>query len=1225
MKRGGVGRLCWFCVWGWFGNSGASARFFLRQLAQTRNRDLGLYNGEQFDLEALWQLSHRFGTCAMRNAQLVERVPTWGRLRNGFLFIVPQHALSRLLLFCCAGGLAGGVMHAAERLEYNRDVRPILADKCFACHGPDSAARKADLRLDQREAAIGMGAIVPEKPDESEILRRVSSADPAEVMPPPETKKSLSDAEREILRRWISEGAEYQLHWSFLPAQRPAVPDVTVLADGRHAQWPRQPLDAFVLQPMLAAGLEPAAEADKPTLARRVSLDLTGLPPAPELVAAFLADTSPEAYEKLVDQLLTSQAWGEHRGRYWLDYARYADTHGIHFDNFREMWSYRDWVIRAFNNNMPFDQFTIENLAGDLLPNATLDQRIGSGFNRCNMTTNEGGIIDEEYAVLYARDRTETTAQVWLGLTAGCAVCHSHKFDPLSQKEFYELSAFFNNTTQRVRDGNVKDTPPIVVVPKEMDRTRWDALPALITSTQQQIAARREAARSDFATWLASVRPEQLALNADDQTLILHAELKQAPPAPAAAAEQTEKAAATPGQAVNPQPAAPQPAGQQPAGASGAPAAVPADAATPEAGAATSVEASDKPAAEAKPAEKPAEPVVVTTPVLVSGEVRQVPLTDKATWREGPHGKAALQVSGSALELADAGDFEGDQAWSCAAWLHLPANDGAGAIAARMDTGAAFQGWDFWLQRRQVGMHIISAWPEKALKVVAKAQVPADRWVHVAVSYDGSGKASGVKVYYDGEPQGTDVENDKLSGSIRTSVPFRIGQRSSSDLFQGGLHDLRIYRRELTPGDVRKLARQSRLMELVSKDAAARSEKETEELFVFWLGEFDQASQMLNKTLSDLQREQADIQARGTIAHVMAEKETPAVAYVLFRGEYDQRRDQVAPNTPAVFPAFPAEFPRNRLGFAQWLLLPENPLTARVTVNRFWQEVFGNGIVKSAGDFGVSGQLPSHPELLDWLAVEFRESGWNVKRLFKTMVMSATYRQAAIATPAKLERDPENRLLARGPRFRMDAEMVRDYALAASGLLVTKLGGPSVKPYQPDGVWEAIAMNVSNTRSYVRDSGDNLYRRSLYTFVKRMAPPASLELFNAPNRELCTVQRERTNTPLQALVTLNDVQYVEAARQLAQKALQSGGDTFEGRLEVVSQRLLGRSFRPAEREIIHASFDQLAAYYQAHPEDAAALVAFGESKADPQLDAIQLAAWTMLANQLLNLDEVLNK
>jgi len=1073
-------------------------------------------------------------------------------VRHPLLRLVLQPRLAILLVAVVVAATATRSSAADKQLEYNLDVRPILADKCFACHGPDSAARKADLRLDQREAAVEMGAIAPGEPDESELIRRIRSDDEFEVMPPPETKKSLTNAERETLARWIRDGAEYQLHWSFIPPQRPAIPDAAALADGRFAAWPRNPIDAFVLRRMLAEGLEPAPEADRRTLARRVSLDLTGLPPQPELVAAFIEDESPAAYEKLVDTLLESQHWGEHRGRYWLDYARYADTHGIHFDNYREMWTYREWVIDAFNSNMPFDQFTIENLAGDLLPDPTLDQLIGSGFNRCNMTTNEGGIIDEEYLVLYTRDRTETTSQVWLGMTAGCAVCHSHKFDPLTQHEFYELAAFFNNTTQRARDGNVKDTPPIIAVPLEQDRERWNALPELIAGTQQQIDQRRQKARPEFEAWLVELEPDELRAGLADADLHLRAELNE---------------------------------GQQTV-------------------------------AEGQPQ---------TIRIDVAGEPRDVPLTSTASWRDGPAGKAALQLSGAACELPDVGDFAADQPFSCAAWVHVPANDGNGAICARMDNASAYRGWDFWMQRRQVGTHIIHAWPDQGLKVVAKNQVPANQWVHVTVTYDGSGKAAGVKVYYDGKPQQTNVESDKLAGPIDTDVAFKIGQRSSEQPFQGGLHDLRLYRRELPPADVRRLARLSRISDIAAKPTADRTAAETKEVYEFWLGEYDVPFRTLTRELASLERERNDIQARGTIAHVMNEDDDPAMAYVLFRGEYDQRRDEVRPDTPAVFPAFPNELPRDRLGFAQWLLLDDHPLTARVTVNRFWQEVFGNGIVKTAGDFGVAGQLPTHPELLDWLAVEFRESGWDVKRLFKLIVMSATYRQSAEMTPQKVELDPENRLLSHGPRFRMDAEMVRDYALAASGLLVREIGGPSVKPYQPDGVWEAIAMNVSNTRSYVRDTGKDLYRRSLYTFVKRMAPPASMEIFNAPNRELCTVQRERTNTPLQALVTLNDEQFVEAARHLAARSIREGGDTFDGRIRVLALRLLAREFRPDEVRVIRQSLDHLASFYHEHSDEAAKLIAVGESPADDSIDPHELAAWTMLANQLMNLDEVLNK
>ncbi|RMG40764.1 MAG: DUF1553 domain-containing protein, partial [Planctomycetota bacterium] len=962
----------------------------------------------------------------------------------------------------------------ADRVRYNRDVRPILRENCFACHGPDSAARKADLRLDLREEAIAAAAIVPGKPDESELVRRILSQDPDEQMPPPELKKHLTDEQKATLVRWIREGAEYEPHWSLIPPQRPPLPDVAAALAEHHAfspnqraalaAWPRNAIDRFVLVRMLDAGLVPEPEADRRTLARRVSLDLIGLPPSPEDLEAFVNDPRPDAYERFVDRLLASPHWGEHRGRYWLDAARYADTHGYHFDNYREMWSYRDWVIKAFNENMTFDRFTIENLAGDLLPNATLDQKIASGFNRCNMTTNEGGIIDEEYLVLYTRDRTETVAKVWLGMTANCAVCHDHKFDPLTQREFYQMAAFFNNTTQKARDGNIKDTPPVIRVPLPEDRVRWEELPELIAAARQARQRRREQARPAFERWLRDARPDQLKEPLPAEGLHVHA-----------------------------------------------------------------------PFGEGRGAE---------TVLDIDGEPRRVALQPGATWTDGPNG-AAIAVEGSVLELPDAGRFDGKTPFTCAAWIKVPAAETYGAICARMDNTRAYRGWDFWMQRRQIGTHIINSWSSRALKVVARTQVPANRWVHVAVTYDGSQKASGVKVYYDGKPQPTNVEADRLSvADIEADVPFRIGQRHSSEPFLGSLSDLRIYRRALAPGEVERLAGVGRIAAILAKPAGERTAAEREALFAYWLNVFDAEYQRLDRRLTSLETELRAIEARGTVAHIMQERPTPAFAYVLFRGDYDKRREKVRPDVPSFLPPFPEGAPRNRLGFAQWLLLPEHPLMARVTVNRFWQEVFGTGIVRTAGDFGIAGELPSHPQLLDWLAVEFRETGWDVKRLFRLMVTSATYRQRAAAGPEKWQRDAENRLLARGPRFRMDAEMIRDYALAASGLLVPRIGGPSVKPYQPPGVWEAIAMNVSNTRKYVRGTGEDLYRRSVYTFIKRMAPPPAMDIFNAPNREYCVVRRDRTNTALQALVTLNDEQFVEAARVLAQRALTEGGTAF---------------------------------------------------------------------------------
>jgi hypothetical protein len=1031
------------------------------------------------------------------------------------------------------------VANAAELpVEFNRDIRPILSENCLTCHGPDSASRKADLRLDKRETAIEMSAISPGDPDASEMIRRILSEDEAERMPPAETKKTLSDAQKQLLVRWIRDGAEYQPHWSLISPVRAAVPQVG------NTWWARNPIDSFIAARLEAAGLSPAPEADRRTLVRRLSLDLTGLPPAPELVEAFVNDSSPDAYEKLVDQLMASPRWGEHRGRYWLDAARYADTHGIHFDNYREMWSYRDWVIKAFNRNLPFDEFTIENLAGDLLPNATLDQKVGSGFNRCNITTNEGGAISEEYLVLYTRDRVETTSLVWMGLTAGCAVCHDHKFDPLSKREFYEMAAFFHNTTQNAMDGNIKDTPPIVTVPREQDQPRWDELATAVPAAQVQVDERRKAARTDFDAWLASTKPEELKVDVSNDGIEIVAPLD-------------------------------------------------------EGGETIGYEARGQRGEAAKPA--------------------------TVEWRPGRvSANAAYLNQGAVLELPAVGDFDTSQPFSYAAWVKLPANDGAGAVLARMNEADGFRGWDFWVEGRRIGGHFVNSWPASAVKVVTREQLPADQWTHVAVVYDGGSKAAGVQVFINGQPQPTNVLSDTLSGTIRTEVPFKIGQRHNSAPLTGAtIQDVRVYSRKLSESEVKSLGN-SALFAVVAQAPDQRKPADVDALYDWWLTSEDESFKKLSSTHDALVREQGEIKARGTVAHIMQEKAEPPVAFVLNRGEYDQRLEQVSPGTPSMFPPFPADMPRNRLGFAHWLLLPEHPLTARVTVNRFWSELFGTGLVKTAGDFGVKGELSSHPELLDWLAVEFRESGWDVKRLFKLFVMSATYRQSAVTTPEKLEKDPDNRLLARGPRFRLDAEMVRDYALAASGLLSDKIGGPSVRPYQPPGVWEAVAMIGSDTRDYKQDAGESLYRRSMYTLWKRAAPPASMDVFNAPAREFCTMIRERTNTPLQALVTLNDPQFVEAARRLAERAI-AAQPTDEERFGFVAELLLARKLRPEEIEIVRGSLQTLKDHYAAAADDASKLIDVGESSADAKIPPAELAAWTMLANELMNLDEVLNK
>ncbi|MBI2825362.1 MAG: DUF1553 domain-containing protein [Planctomycetia bacterium] len=1032
-------------------------------------------------------------------------------------------------------------VQADDQIGYNRDVRPILAENCFACHGPDSAARKADLRLDRREVAVERGAIQPGKPDESELVRRILSDDAGEMMPPPASHKKLTAAQKDVLARWIAAGAEYQPHWSFIAPVRSPLPEV------RERSWPKSPIDYFILPRLEAAGLQPAPEADRRTLARRAALDLTGLPPEPADVEAFVSDSAPDAYERFVDRLLASPQWGEHRARYWLDAARYADTHGIHFDNFREMWSYRDWVIGAFNRNVPFDQFTVEQLAGDLLANHTMDQVVASGFNRCNMTTNEGGAIDDEYLVLYTRDRAETVSQVWLGMTANCAVCHDHKFDPLSQREFYEMAAFFNNTIQRAMDGNIKDTPPVLVVPADSDRQAWADLPGKLAAARQAVDARRAAARGEFDNWLAAVPTAAVASKLPAAGLVFHAPLDQ-----------------TAGSALA---------------------------------------------------------------VTVAGQPRPIAVQGEPAWDAGVTAdKAFKSKAGANVEAPSAGDFEKDQPFSCGVWVKLPRNGIDGSMIARMDDANGHRGWDLWLDKGRPAAHIIHNWPDDALKTSAKTALKRDKWQHLVMTYDGGGNASGIKLYVDGVPQEVEIATNALKNSVRTAVPLKLAQRhTASRIDELALQDLRIFDRALEPTEIAQLAGATRAAYLVAKPAEGRSAEERDELYGWWLGALDTAFHDLNARKSEVESQEAAIKSRGTIAHVMQEKPEAPLAHILYRGEYDKRRDEVKADTPDILPPFPADAPRNRLGFAQWLLRSDHPLTARVTVNRFWQEVFGSGLVKTTGEFGVGGEPPSHPELLDWMAVEFRESGWDVKRFFRMLVLSSTYRQSSATTPEKLEKDPQNRLLSRGPRFRMDAEMVRDYALATSGLLVRKLGGPSTRPYQPEGVWEAVAMIGSNTRDYRADKGENLYRRSLYTFWKRAAPPASMEIFNAPSRETCTVRRERTNTPLQALVTLNDPQFVEAARRLAERALREGGDTTAGRMEYMARRLMARALANEETPVVERSLAALLDYYGQHQDEAQKLVATGDSTPDAALDAGVLAAWTMVANELMNLDEVLNK
>ena len=1018
----------------------------------------------------------------------------------------------------------------------------------------------AGLRLDTREGAFSQRKngtpVTPGKPAESLLYQRITEEKVGRRMPPASSHKTLTDKQKDTLKRWIEGGADWKEHWAFITPARPEPPAV------KAAQWTRTPIDRFLLAKVEGAGLTPAAPADKRTLIRRVTLDLTGLPPTPEQVDAFLSDNATDAYEKLVDRLLASPQYGEHRARYWLDAARYADTHGLHIDNYREMWPYRDWVIGAFNRNVPFDQFTIEQVAGDLLPNKTLEQQIASGFHRCQVSTNEGGVIEKEVEAIYAKDRVDTTGTVFLGMTIGCATCHDHKFDPILQKDFYAMAAFFRNTTQAALDGNIPDTPPLVVVPKMQDRPRWLELNAELESLKNNLIAARNAPNADFDRWMES---------------------------------KERKAMRTP------------------------------------------LEAS---------AELLAVSVNSAAHISKGRSTKDLKLPPGVTVGESEKRQALRFGSKAAISLPNLGQITGDKPFSISTLMYMPKGEGNFTVASQLNRikvdppqvtkegevrKEILRGWTIELNARTPFLRLFGD-DGKAIQIRGSSarRLKPGAWYQLTFTYDGNREQQGLGLYVDGAAIPTEGRGDaitQLTGTLRTKAPLLLGGDGKDRFFaDGAIADLRIFNRVITEEESRLVGVWPDLAASRANDASQLTSGQKEALRLYFLNGKDSGYRALVAQTNKVNAERREVRRRGAVTLVMAEKpDTKPMANILYRGQYDQEREEVEPNSPSALPAMKDSLPRNRLGLAQWLVDPANPLMARVAVNRFWQEVFGTGIVKTAEDFGSQGEAPSHPELLDWLAVEFRESGWDVKKLFRLMVTSAAYMQESVSTDEKVKKDPDNRLLARGPRFRMDAEMIRDYALAVSGLLAPTIGGPSVKPYQPEGLWETVAMQQSNTRYYKQDHGEKLYRRSLYSFWKRSAPPASMDIFNAPTRESCTVRRERTNTPLQALVTLNDPQFVEAARSLADHALVSAQDRVDAQFDFLSSRLLARPLDPREREITLRAYKDYLNYYDSHPSDAKKLLAVGESKPNPKLPVPEFAALTVVTNQLLNLDEVLNK
>ena len=1031
---------------------------------------------------------------------------------------------------------ASGSEPLPETIQFDRHVRPILADNCFTCHGPDDAQRDSELRLDTKEGAFidlgGYRAIVPGEPAASELVRRITAEDEAERMPPAESGRTLTPRQISILKKWIQQGAAWQEHWAFTAPARPTLPEV------RDVRWPRNAIDYFILSRLEQQGLRPSPEAGKESLIRRLSLDLIGLPPTPADVDAFMADDSPDAYERVVARLLASPRYGEHMAVAWLDAARYADTSGYQTDGERHMWRWRDWVIDALNRNLPYDRFTIEQLAGDLLPGATLDQHIATGFNRNHRANSEGGIVPEEYLVEYAADRLETTFTVWLGLTIGCARCHDHKYDPMTQREFYQLLSYFNNVPERGRVRKEGNSAPLVLSPTPAMRDRLDAFKRDIVAAKREFVGLQDELSAAQTTWEAS---------------------------PAAAS------------------------------------------------------CGDWSVGDALAAHFP-----------LDGEVSDVTDDTKdmkfvggeAVYQTGRLDRAAQFDGQRYIEAGGVKQFSESDRISIGAWINADEVE-AGVVISRMDDNddAREVGFSLQLGVGKVQVNFGPRWLDDALRIETRSRLTPGRWTHLMVTYDGSQMASGLKIYVDGELQETDVLLDLFTGTFKTPEPLRIGSHGTSGHFRGAIDEVRYYLRELSREEVRVVACGDSIGEIVAVAPEGRSVPQSEKIAAYFLQhEAPQHVREVSAHLKQLRRDKEALQRTVPTTMVMRERPERRETFVLMRGEYDKPGEKVTSGVPACLPPLPADAPNSRLGLATWLVDPANPLTARVAANRNWQTFFGTGLVKTVEDFGTQGDRPTHPALLDWLATELVRSGWDTKAMHRLIVTSATYRQSSQVSEQLLARDPDNRLLARVPRVRLSAETTRDQALSAAGLLSSRLGGPSVKPYQPPGLWKELA-----SQTYTPDSGENLYRRSMYTFWKRTVPPPGMTTFDASSRETCIVRRASTNTPLQVLALLNDVTYVEAARKVAQRMMIEGGSTAAERIQYGFRLVMSR--HPSDEELggLLAAQARYLSRYTADEKAADDLLALGESAPDKTLSATDLAAYTVVASVILNLDETLTR
>lgn len=1017
--------------------------------------------------------------------------------------------------------LASNCLSAAdEGVNFNRDVRPILSRNCFQCHGPDENTREAGLRLDlsanvAAESDSGLAAIVPNKPDQSELLRRVVSDDEQERMPPGDSSNRLSEKEVEVLRRWIEQGAQYQGHWAFIPPQRPELPSVI------NRQWPINEVDHFILAELETEGLSPTDAATKQTLIRRLSLDLTGTPPTPAEVDAFVADASPDAYERLVDRLQASPRYGERMAIHWLDAARFADSNGYQVDSSRQMWPWRDWLIKALNDNLPFDRFTVEQLAGDLLPDATESQRVATGFNRNHRLNGEGGIIAEEWRIETVIDRVETTGNTWMGLTLGCCRCHDHKFDPVSQKEFYQFFAFFNNIEESgTLQGESRNTNPIITVATDeqkresaVHKSEWDlaqnrlseiekSLPTLVAAWETEYRQRSQ----DVVPLWTMLQPNEVR-STGGATLVRQSD-------------------------------------------------------------GTWLASGNNPDSDTYEIVAPLSGTHLSALLLETLPHPDLPNQSLGRYSNGNYVLSGVEVEVSSPDLT-------------------PPRVGK---LARVEADYSQKGWDI---QSLLDDNPNNGWavdgptkrdPRRAIFVLdSPLEVPADgtvtvRLKHAAINGHNIGR-------FRISTSGADTEQIELTGN---------GQ--------------------LPPN----------ILAILELPPEKRSADQTAELEKFYREMTDNPIKRAVSDVAIAMKRYQDFENGLPTTMVMREIAAPRDTFILARGEYDKPGEQVTAATPAFLPPLPDGAPTDRLSLARWLVSPDHPLTARVYVNRMWEHFFGIGIVKSSENLGSQADWPSHPQLLDWLATEFVRIGWDMKDIQKKIVMSATYRQSSAVTPDRLQRDPENRLLARGPRFRLQAELIRDQALAISGLLNDKIGGPSVRPYMPEGVWNETT-RYGDLQNYKHDVDSGLYRRTMYTIWKRTAGPPTLMLFDAPSREVCTVSRSRTNTPLQALAILNEVTYVEAARQLAVRMMTQGGSIPEDRLTHGFRLATTRFPESDELQILLDGLKADWEHYQVDTKAAEELISAGESKAPPDLNSAELAAYTLAANVILNLDEVITR